>query len=104
MRGIGCDLLKQSKVSHEEDKRNTSSGREDILSLFVQANAMQDLPEARWMIDEDVPDQIPTFFIAGLETTRRQEVSDVSIDNATMNVLPYLRETLHPYLPVSSTV
>ncbi|KAF8816754.1 hypothetical protein BYT27DRAFT_7076267, partial [Phlegmacium glaucopus] len=34
---IGSDLLKQSKVSLEDDKCSKSSGRKDILSLLVQA-------------------------------------------------------------------
>ncbi|KAF8809654.1 hypothetical protein BYT27DRAFT_6513801 [Phlegmacium glaucopus] len=34
---IGSDLLKQSKASHEDDKRNKSSGRKDILSLLPHA-------------------------------------------------------------------
>ncbi|KAF8802404.1 cytochrome P450 [Phlegmacium glaucopus] len=128
---IGSDLLKQSKASHEDDKRNKSSGRKDILSLLVQANAMQDLPEAQRMSDEDVLARIPTFLIAGHETTSiamawalydltqnkqaqtklRQEVSDVSTDNPTtddLNGLPYLdavvRETLRLHPPVGSAI
>ncbi|KAF8802406.1 cytochrome P450 [Phlegmacium glaucopus] len=125
---IGSDLLKQSKASHG-DKRNKSSGRKDILSLLVQANTMQDLPEVQRLTDEDVLAQIPTFLIAGHETTSvamawalysltqnkqaqttlRQEVSDVSTDNPTtddLNGLPYLdavvRETLRLHPPVPS--
>ncbi|KAF8816768.1 cytochrome P450 [Phlegmacium glaucopus] len=125
---IGSDLLRQSKASLKDDKRSKSSGRKDILSLLVQANTMQDLPEAHRMKDEDVVAQIPTFITAGHETISiamtwalysltqnkqaqtklRQEVSDVSTDNPTMddlNGLPYLdavvRETLrlHPSIP-----
>ena len=138
--------------------------RKDILSLLVQANTMEDLSGR--MTDEDVLDrvyklilnrciyltlliEIPTFIIAGHETTRyantsvphmyeveyvlnlghsiamtwalyaltqdkqaqtklRQEVSDVSTDNPTMddlNGLPYLdaivRETMRCYSPLS---
>jgi len=122
MNRIGSDLLKQSKASHEDNK---SSRRKDVLSLLVQANAMEDL--AGRMSDEDVLDQIPTFIIAGHETTSlamtwalyaltqnkqaqtklRQEVSDVPTDNPTMddlNGLPYLdavvRETMRRYNPI----
>ncbi|KAF8816769.1 cytochrome P450 [Phlegmacium glaucopus] len=125
---IGSDLLKQSKASLEDDKSSKSSGCKDILSLLVQTNTMQDLPEAQRMTDEDVLSQIPTFLIAGHETTStamtwalyaltqnkqvqtklRQEVSDISTDNPTMdelNALPYLdavvRESLRLYPPVS---
>ena len=48
---IGTGLLKQSKASQENSK---SSSRKDILSLLVQANTMQDVPEAQRMTDEDV--------------------------------------------------
>ena len=84
MKRIGSDLLKQSKASHEGTK---SSGRKDILSLLVQANTMEDL--AGRMTDQDVVDrvykfildsdrltyltlllEIPTFIVAGHETTR----------------------------------
>jgi len=123
MTRIGTDLVKQSKASLEDNK---SSGRKDILSLLVKANTKEDLPGR--MSDEDVLDQIPTFIIAGHETSSiamtwalyaltqnkqvqtklRQEVSDVSTDNPTMddlNGLPYLdavvRETMRRYSPVS---
>ena len=82
MNRIGSDLLKRSKASHEDNKL---SGRKDILSLLVQANAMEDLRGR--MTDEDVLHrayklildrcifstlliEIPTFIIAGHETTR----------------------------------
>ena len=82
MTRIGSDLVKQSKASHEGNK---SSGRKDILSLLVQANTKEDLPGR--MSDEDVLDrecklsldrciyltlliEIPTFMVAGHETTR----------------------------------
>ena len=82
MRRIGSDLVKQSKASHEDNK---SSRRKDVLSLLVQANNKEDLPGR--MSDEDVLDrvyklilnqsiyltlliEIPTFIVAGHETTR----------------------------------
>ena len=78
MKRIGTDLLKKSKD-------NKSSGRKDILSVLIQANTMEDL--SGQMSDEDVLDrvyklildqsiyltfltEIPTFIIAGHETTR----------------------------------
>ena len=87
MNRIGSDLLKQSKASLEDNK---SSGRKDILSLLVQANTMEDLSGR--MTDEDVLDrvyklildrciyltqliEIPTFIIAGHETTRYTNTS-----------------------------
>jgi len=61
MNRVGTELLKQSrgdKLSH----------RKDILSVLVHVNTMED--EANQMKDEDVMSQIPTFIIAGHETTR----------------------------------
>ena len=52
MKGIGTDLLKQSKAFHEDNK---SSGRKDILSLLVQANTKEDLSGR--MTDDDVLDR-----------------------------------------------
>jgi len=51
MSRIGSNLMKQSKAAHEDGK---PSGRKDILSLLIQANTMQDLPESQRMTDEDV--------------------------------------------------
>ena len=82
MKRIGTDLLKKSKASHED---NRSSGRKDILSILIQANTMEDL--SGQMPEEDVLDrvyklilnqsiyltlliEIPTFIVAGHETTR----------------------------------
>ena len=82
MKRIGTDLLKKSKASYEDNK---SSGRKDILTLLVQANTKEDLMGR--MTDEDVLDrecklildrcicftlliEIPTFIVAGHETTR----------------------------------
>jgi len=125
---IGAGLLKQSKTAQEDDKRPI---RKDILSLLVRANTIQDLPEAQRMDDEQVMAQIPTFLIAGHETTSvtmtwalyaltqnkhvqtklRQEISDLSTDNPTMddlNGLPYLdafvRETLRLYPAVPNVI
>ena len=53
MSRIGANLLQQSKAS-QDNKSSKSLSRRDILSLLVQANTMQDLPEAQRMNDEDV--------------------------------------------------
>ena len=55
MKRIGTDLLKKSKASHH-DEDNRSSGRKDIISVLIQANAMEDLPGR--MPDEDVLDRV----------------------------------------------
>jgi len=90
-----------------------------------------DLPESQRMSDEDVLAQVPTFLVAGHETTStattwalyalslnkevqaklRKELSSISTDNPSMdelNSLPYLdavvRETLRIHTPVPSTI
>ncbi|KAG6838851.1 hypothetical protein C0991_007927, partial [Blastosporella zonata] len=92
---------------------------------------MSDLPEHQRMSDEDVVAQVPTFLIAGHETTStattwalfalsqdtvtqrklRGELLSVETDNPTMdelNALPYLdmvvRETLRLHAPVAETI
>ncbi|KAF8162780.1 cytochrome P450 [Crassisporium funariophilum] len=134
MRRISAKLLEQSKASLAEEKRDAGGtaweGR-DLLSLLVRANAMPDLPESQRLSDKDVLAQIPTFIVAGHETTSvaatwalyaltkhkdiqsklRQEMNTISTDNPTMddlNSLPYLdavvRETLRLYAPVPATL
>jgi len=125
MNRIGAGLVKQSKASHNDDKENKSAKGKNILSLLVHANTME--AEAERITDDDVMAQIPTFLIAGHETTSitmtwalyaltqntdaqtklRKEVSNLSTDEPSMddlNGLRYLdfvvRETLRLYSPV----
>jgi len=125
MSRIAADLVNQAKDDYKGDK---SSTRKDILSLLLRAN---DLPEAQRMSDENVMGQIPGFFVAAHETTSvtltwalysltqnkhiqtklRQELSQISTDNPTMddlNGLPYLdavvRETLRLYSPAFNII
>ncbi|KAJ3796242.1 cytochrome P450 [Lentinula aff. detonsa] len=116
---IGKELLQESKEAIKnsgDDIRNLRS--KDLLTLLVKSN-MSGEPSHR-MSDEDVLAQIPTFFVAGHETTRqefnlillgttwalfalvqhldvqrklREELSTMATDNPTMeqlNSLPYL--------------
>ena len=86
---IGAGLLKQSKTAQEDNKRST---RRNTLSLLIRVNTMQDLPTVQRMDDEQVmargyksilnwrihslsPAEIPTFIVAGHETTRYAHVS-----------------------------
>jgi len=137
MRRIGAQLLKESKaavaatISEKRGsvEKNSVQGR-DLLSLLIRANMATDLPDNQRLDDADVLAQVPTFLVAGHETTStattwalyaltqnktaqtklRNELLTVSTSNPTMdelNALPYLdyviRETLRVHAPVAST-
>ncbi|KAJ3535832.1 hypothetical protein NMY22_g6302 [Coprinellus aureogranulatus] len=130
---IGRGLLEETKAelkkSGKVDKDSLKS--RDLLSILVRANMATDVPEHQRMSDADVLAQVPTFLVAGHETTStsttwalyalsndlevqkklREELLEVSTDNPTMdelNALPYLdavvRETLRVHAPVASTI
>ncbi|PFH52487.1 hypothetical protein AMATHDRAFT_74271 [Amanita thiersii Skay4041] len=134
MTRIGNQLIKDTKASimaKGEPVERKTWRRRDLLSLLLRANMATDLPDSQRMSDEDVLAQVPTFLVAGHETTStgttwalyaltqaprvqdklRQELLGVSSDNPTMdelNALPYLdavvRETLRVHAPVPSTI
>ncbi|PPQ72757.1 hypothetical protein CVT24_012797 [Panaeolus cyanescens] len=132
---IGKELLSESKSSikdsAEKDAWANGKRSRDLLSLLLRANMSTDLPPSQRMTDEDVLAQVPTFLVAGHETTStattwalyaltqapevqiklRQELLGVPTDTPTMdelNALPYLdcvvRETLRIHAPVPSTM
>ncbi|KAJ7334856.1 cytochrome P450 [Mycena albidolilacea] len=130
MMRIGRKLLQDSKNELAESGFEKSRSR-DLLSLLVRANTSQDIPASQRLSDEDVLAQVPTFLVAGHETTStattwalfaltqniaaqkrlREELLTVSTDNPTMdqlNELPYLdcvvRETLRIHAPVASSL
>ncbi|KAI0353766.1 cytochrome P450 [Trametes cingulata] len=139
MRSAGSKLIEERKaeilreMSGEKKPgmgRNAMQGR-DVLSLLVKANIAPDIPESQPLTDEDVLAQVPTFMVAGHETTSdatawclyaltqapsvqsklRDELSKVDTDSPSMDelmALPYLdmvvRETLRLHAPVTSTV
>ncbi|PPQ72758.1 hypothetical protein CVT24_012798 [Panaeolus cyanescens] len=125
MDNIARKLLSDSKAALNVDK--TSTGSKDLLSLLVRANMSTEIPESQRMSDEDVLAQIPTFFLAGHETTSsattwalyalsqapevqdklRQELSTLTSDSPTLeelNSLTYLdcvvREVLRLHAPI----
>ncbi|KAF8552300.1 cytochrome P450 [Imleria badia] len=136
MTRIGKELLINAKAAARasatekgEIEKNSLHGR-DLLSLLVKANMATDIPESQRLSDEDVLAQVPTFFIAGHETTStavtwalyamtqvpdvqtklREELLTVETDTPSMDdlmALPYLdtvvRETLRVYPPVPAT-
>ncbi|KAL4242978.1 Cytochrome P450 superfamily protein [Abortiporus biennis] len=125
-------ILKRSKAEktgHAILKEDFAS--RDLISLLIRANMATDIPENQRLTDEEVIAQIPTFFIAGHETTSsavswalyalsidpriqtklRDELFSLSTDTPTMdelNSLSYLdmvlRETLRLHAPVAGTL
>ncbi|KAJ7731769.1 cytochrome P450 [Mycena metata] len=131
MMRIGRQLLADAQREvRENGSFETGTGARDLFTLLVKANTAKDVAPHQRLSDEDVIAQVPTFLVAGHETTStavtwalfaltqnmaaqarlRKEVMDVSTDNPTMeelNALPYLecvvRETLRLYAPVPVT-
>ncbi|KAF9036828.1 cytochrome P450 [Panaeolus papilionaceus] len=129
---IGEQLLADSKLllnSSSNDAKSAPS--RDLLSLLLRANTNADLPASQRLTDKEVLDQVPTFLVAGHETTStattwalyaltqspevqdklREELIAVSTDTPTMdelNSLSYLdsvvREVLRLYAPVPGTL
>ncbi|KAG8215922.1 cytochrome P450 [Butyriboletus roseoflavus] len=136
MAQIGKELLTKAKAAalasateKGEIEKNTLHGR-DLLSLLVKANIATDTPESQKLSDKDVIAQVPTFLVAGHETTSaavtwalyamtqasevqtklRDELLSVDTDTPSMDelmALPYLdavvRETLRVHPPVPNT-
>ncbi|KAG6819806.1 hypothetical protein H0H93_008501, partial [Arthromyces matolae] len=126
MSRIGQELLQESKKSiHEKVEQR------DLLTLMVKSNMAGDLPEHQRMSDQDVLAQVPTFLVAGHETTStattwmlyaltqnkaaqeklREELLSVDTDTPTMeqlNALPYLdmvvRESMRLHSPIANTM
>ncbi|KAF9453706.1 cytochrome P450 [Macrolepiota fuliginosa MF-IS2] len=130
---IGNQLLNESKAALEKasEGKDERFKKRDLLSLLLKANMSTDVPQNQRMSDQDVLAQVPTFLVAGHETTSngttwalyalslrpdiqsklREELYTISTDNPNMdelNALPYLdaivRETLRIHSPVPSTM
>lgn len=135
MRRMGMELITKKKAeilraaAGEKEKDNLQS--RDLLTLLIKANLATDLPESHRLSDEDVLAQVPTFLVAGHETTSnatawclyaltqapevqqklRDELWSIPTENPSMdelNELPYLeavvRETMRVHAPVPSTI
>ncbi|KAF8144317.1 cytochrome P450 [Mycena galopus ATCC 62051] len=132
MKRIGRELLAEAKREISENgtfEMGTGRAR-DLLSLLVRANTQKELAPSQRLSDEDVIAQVPTFLVAGHETTStavtwtlfaltqnpaaqkrlREELLAVETDRPSMdelNALPYLecvvRETLRVHAPVPIT-
>ncbi|EMD33504.1 hypothetical protein CERSUDRAFT_118078 [Gelatoporia subvermispora B] len=138
MRRIGMQLVAEKKASVLEasaaEKMGSVESKDlhgrDLLTLLIKANMASDLPENIRLSDEDVLWQVPTFLVAGHETTSsatawclyaltqapevqrklREELFGLPTDLPTMdelNSLPYLeavvRETLRLHAPVAQS-
>ncbi|EEB90477.1 hypothetical protein MPER_11312, partial [Moniliophthora perniciosa FA553] len=126
MSRIGGQLLRDAKLNQESEKGTDR----DLLSLLIRSNKQEQNEKSGGMSDEDVLAQVPTFLVAGHETTStattwalylltqhpevqsklREELLSVSTSEPTMdelNALPYLdkfvREVLRLYPPVPAT-
>ncbi|KAJ7638146.1 cytochrome P450 [Mycena rosella] len=128
MLSIGGRIVSTSKANLDASEADKALGnRRDLLSVLLRANLSPDIPESQRLTDAEVIAQIPTFFVAGHETTSsatawalhalslnkaaqsklREELLNMSTDNPTMdelNSLPYLemvvREMMRVHAPV----
>ncbi|KAJ8489627.1 hypothetical protein ONZ51_g2825 [Trametes cubensis] len=138
IRRIGTDLIREKKaaIQRELDIGDGALGKEDLpgkdlLTLLIKANMATNLTKNQRLTDEEVLSQIPTFLVAGHESTTittawclfaltqnpriqqklREELLSLQTDSPTMDELaslPYLdrvvRETLRLYTPVVFTL
>ncbi|KAJ7473951.1 cytochrome P450 [Mycena latifolia] len=128
---IGSQIVSNSKATIAATEGEKDLGRRrDLLATLLKANLSTNIPESQRLTDAEVIGQIPTFFIAGHETTSsatswalhalslntaaqarlREELFTISTENPTMdelNSLPYLemvvRETMRVHAPVVFT-
>ncbi|KAI9460712.1 cytochrome P450 [Russula earlei] len=138
IRRVGSQLIQEKKTAVVAERNANGSGAvekqdvrgHDLLSLLIKSNIAADMPESMRMSDEEILSQIPTFLLAGHETSStavawtlfalschptvqtklRAELRTCPTDSPTMeqfNALPYLegvvREALRLYAPVSAT-
>ncbi|KAJ6529848.1 cytochrome P450 [Mycena capillaripes] len=124
---IAKTLLADSQADIKASGGQVTSNQRDLLSLMVQSNMSHEIREEQKLSDTDVIAQIPTFFVAGHETTStatalalhalslhpsvqdklRDELFSIATDDPTMeelNSLSYLesvvRETMRVLPPV----
>ncbi|KAI0701860.1 cytochrome P450 [Cytidiella melzeri] len=135
LRRIGLQLIAEKKASilaatgQNNIEKKDVLGR-DLLTLLIKANMASDVPENQRLTDDEVLAQVPTFIVAGHETTStatmwtlfsltqhpdvqrklRNELLEVQTENPTMEelqALPYLemvvKEVLRYHSPVPVT-
>ncbi|KAJ7649171.1 cytochrome P450 [Mycena rosella] len=126
---IGKKLLAAAKGEAAENGTFSTGHGRDLLTLLVRANTSKEIPESQRLSDEAVIAQVPTFLVAGHETTStavtwalfaltqnipaqtrlRKELLTIETENPTMeelNSLPYfecvVKETHRLYPPVAA--
>ncbi|KAK6983988.1 cytochrome P450 [Favolaschia claudopus] len=126
MRRIGMGLLEESRRQIKAGNMDVDNrSARDLLSLLVRANMDEKLTEEQRLSDEDVLAQVPTFLVAGHETTAaswtnfelaknpdiqtrlRNELLAFDGDSPSMddlNALPYLDCVIRESLRVDSPV
>ncbi|CDO75872.1 hypothetical protein BN946_scf184672.g5 [Trametes cinnabarina] len=136
IRRIGMEIVQEKKAAvRAELAGGTVDSKvlpsKDLLTLLIKANIATDPKEHQSLTDEEVLSQIPSFLVAGHETTGmattwclfaltqnpqiqhqlRQELLSVQTDSPTMDELASLhyldcvvRETLRLYSPVALTL
>ncbi|KAJ6481952.1 cytochrome P450 [Mycena sanguinolenta] len=128
MHSIASQIVSDSKRNIlAQAEKSFDSSKRDLLSVLLKANMSTSVPAHQRMSDAELIAQIPTFVVAGHETTSnsilwalhslflhpatqkklRKELFNLSSENPTMeelNSLPYLecvvRETLRFHGPV----
>ncbi|KAJ7159053.1 cytochrome P450 [Mycena crocata] len=128
MERIARQILVASKRDFAESGTFEAGDARDLLTLLLRANTSKEIPVHQRLSDEDVLAQVPTFLVAGYETTSsamawalyaltqntaaqtrlREELLSVDTENPSMdqlNSLPYLdcvvREVLRLHTPVA---
>ncbi|KAF7300851.1 Bifunctional P-450/NADPH-P450 reductase [Mycena kentingensis (nom. inval.)] len=126
---ISRDIFLTSKAhtTAEEQKKEYSEGKRDILSILLKANMSEDVGPSYRLTDDEVVAQIPTFLLAGHETTSttltwalhalslnpaaqsklRAELSALATDHPDMdqlNALQYLENVVREVLRIHSPV
>ncbi|KAJ7745809.1 cytochrome P450 [Mycena maculata] len=128
MLAIASQIVSESKAAIKvSEGQKILTGQKDLLSVLLKSNLSADLPESQRLSDAEVISQIPTFFLAGHETTSsavswalhalslypalqsklRDELFTISTENPTMeelNSLTYLESVVREVMRVHSPV
>ncbi|KAI0744951.1 cytochrome P450 [Earliella scabrosa] len=121
-----AEIRRESSEKAGSVEKKDLQGR-DLLTLLIKANMATDIPENQRMTDDEVLSQVPTFLVAGHETTStsttwclyaltrnpaiqrklREELLTLDTETPTMeelNSLPYLEKVVHETLRLHAPV